>query len=195
MSMTNRARKTSKTKQPSESRGDDETWGWVCPGCNEPSIDIIKCDMCFKWACYSCQDVTTDITRTLEKLGNVGIKWRCVICRERGERDSAEQIIDNVYYEATLTDERVAKTIATVNELSKKMDIIINGGEVQNRLLEEVQNKVMQQTENVKKSFAQAVANPTNAPTPPMTEFKGIMLEAMTDQSVRMPKANAEAKM
>ena len=40
----------------------------------------------------------------------------------------------------------------------------------------------MQQTENVKTSFAQAVANPTNAPTPPMTEFKGIMLEAMPEQ-------------
>ena len=94
MSMTNRARKTSKAKNPSESRGDDETWGWVCPGCNEPSIDIIKCDMCFKCACYSCQDVTTDITRTLEKLGNVGIKWHCVICRERGERDSQQVMPD-----------------------------------------------------------------------------------------------------
>ena len=70
----------------------------------------------------------------------------------------------------------MVKTIATVDELSTKLDMILNGGAVQNKLLEEVQNKVMQQTENVKKSFAQAVANPTNVPTPPMTEFKGIML-------------------
>ena len=81
-------------------------------------------------------------------------------------------MIGKVYNEATLTDEQVAKTIATIDELSTKMDMILNGGEFKNRLLEEVQNKVMQQTENVKKSFAQAVANPTNAPTPPMTEFK-----------------------
>ena len=70
---------------------------------------MIKCDLCSKWLCYACQNVSQDLVKILDKYEKAGIKWYCRRCREGdGTQDS---ILHKVMKDTRVTEETSHRTM------------------------------------------------------------------------------------
>ena len=60
-------------RKSKKSNSDDILWD--CQECEAVFTDeMIKCDLCNKWLCYACQNVSQDLLKMLDKYEKAGIK-------------------------------------------------------------------------------------------------------------------------
>ena len=71
-------------------------------------------------------------------------------CREC---DTQDNLLHNVLKDTQVTEETSHRTMAIVEDLSKRFDTLINDRAAQQQLLVELQQGVKEQTGNVKKSM------------------------------------------
>ena len=176
---------------------------WLCYACQHVSQDLVKIldkyeKAGIKWYCRRCRegDGTQDSilhkvmkdTRVIEETSyrtmaiveDLAKRFDTLI----RECDTHDHLLHKVFKDNQVTDEISHKTMAMVDDLAKKFDMLINDRAAQQQLLVEVQQGVKEQTEHVKRTFAQVADQPmrANNPAPPPPDFRNIMREAIHEQ-------------
>ena len=157
---------------------------WKCSECEAATEEMICCDECRTWFCHICQDISQGLINGLQKYEKVGIMWHCKDCRSGEGRPvditkCIDKIHEKIQKESQLTDLKVTKPMEAVEELTRKMEMITGGIE-----LDEVQLRVNQQTEAVKETFADMVKKTTEGQerVQQPEAMRTIMKDALTQQ-------------